>query len=239
VAGNRIVGIHQPEYLPWMGLLNKLANSDTFVLLDNVQYRRNYFQNRNRIRTSEGWTWLTVPVKKAPLETVISEIQVDDSKPWGESHWKSLRQNYSKARHFGEYSEFFKEIYSRNWARLVELNTEIIRFFADALGIKCEIVLASQLHATGTSTELLLRICEELDADTYLSGRFGKDYLDEEVFRGAGIRVAYQDFQHPEYEQVYQPFVPAMAGVDLLFNTGTEGIEYIRRSWVLTDRAPY
>jgi hypothetical protein len=233
VAGKGVVGIHQPEYLPWMGFLNKLVNSDTFVLLDNVQFRKNYFQNRNRIRTVEGWTWLTVPVKKAPLETLISGIMIDDSKPWGKSHWKSLQQNYSKAKHYAEYSEFFEETYARKWVRLADLNTEIIRFFADVLGLKAEIILASQLHAKGTGTELLLRICEELDADTYLSGRFGKDYLKEDRFKEVGIRVEYQDFQHSEYEQVFKPFVSAMAGVDLLFNLGASGVELVRSGWKL------
>jgi len=231
VAGRRVVGIHQPEYLPWMGFLNKLVNSDTFVLLDNVQFRKNYFQNRNRIRTADGWVWLTVPIKKAPLETLISEIAIDDSKPWGESHWKSLKQNYSKAKHFAEHSNFFEKTYSRKWTRLAELNTEIIRFFADALGIKVEIVLASELQAKGTGTELLLHICEELDADIYLSGRFGRDYLKEETFSETGIRVVYQDFHHLEYEQLFKPFVPEMAGVDFLFNLGASGVELIKRGW--------
>ena len=234
MAGRRVVGIHQPEYLPWMGFLNKLANSDTFVLLDNVQFRKNYFQNRNRIRTADGWTWLTVPIKKASLETHISEIMIDDSKPWGKRHWKSLKQNYSKSKHFGEFFKFFEETYARKWVKLADLNTEIIRFFVDAMGIRVEIVLASQLRAGGTGTELLLHICEELDADVYLSGRFGKDYMKEDAFREAGIRVAYQDFQHPEYEQVFKPFVPAMAGVDILFNLGTSGFELMKSGWKLT-----
>jgi hypothetical protein len=234
VAGRRVVGIHQPEYLPWMGFLNKLANSDVFVLLDNVQYRKNYFQNRNRIRTSDGWMWLTVPVKKAPLETIISDIEVDASKPWGETHWRGIKQNYSKARHFDEYSHFFQEIYSRNWGKLAELNTEIIRFFAEALDTDCEIVTASKLHAEGTSSELLLKICEETDAEIYLSGRFGRDYLDEKMFEEAGIEVVYQDFHHPEYEQVYSPFVSDLAGVDLLFNLGALCIETVRSGWRLS-----
>ena len=100
MGGRRVIGIHQPEYLPWMGFLNKLSNSDVFVILDNVQYRRNYFQNRNRIRTATGWSWLTVPVKKAPLETPIMDIEIDNSRPWGENHMKGLSQNYSKAPHF-------------------------------------------------------------------------------------------------------------------------------------------
>ncbi len=110
-------------------------------------------------------------------------------------------------------------------------NTEIIRFFADALGIKVEIVLASELQAKGTGTELLLHICEELDADIYLSGRFGRDYLKEETFSETGIRVVYQDFHHLEYEQLFKPFVPEMAGVDFLFNLGASGVELIKRGW--------
>jgi hypothetical protein len=233
VAGNRIVGIHQPEYLPWMGFLNKLANSDTFVLLDNVQYRRNYFQNRNRIRTATGGSWLTVPIKKAPLETPIRDIKVDESKPWGETHMKGLSQNYSKAPHFREHEEFFGRLYAKKWGKLAELNVEIIRYMADSLGIQTEIVLASKLRATGTSSELLLGICNELGAETYLSGRFGRDYLDERLFEEAGIGVVYQDFHHPTYSQVYKPFVPDLAGVDLLFNRGADGIELVRDGWRL------
>jgi hypothetical protein len=214
-----------------MGFLNKLANSDTFVLLDNVQYRRNYFQNRNRIRTATGWSWLTVPVKKAPLETLIMSVEVDDSKPWGETHMKGLSQNYSKAPHFHEHEEFFGRLYARKWGKLAELNVEIIRYMAESLGIKAEIILASKLRATGTSSELLLGICKELDAETYLSGRFGRDYLDKRLFEETGIRVVYQDFHPPTFKQVYEPFVPDLAGVDLLFNCGAKGIELVCNGW--------
>ncbi len=233
MASRRVVGIHQPEYLPWMGFLNKLANSDAFVLLDNVQYRRNYFQNRNRIRTATGWSWLTVPVKKAPLETPIMDIEVDDSKLWGETHLKGLSQNYSKAPHFREHEEFLNRLYAEKWNKLAELNVWIIRYIADSLGIQTEIILASKLRATGTSSELLLGICKELGAETYLSGRFGRDYLDERLFEEAGIGVVYQDFHHPMYRQVYEPFVPDLAGVDLLFNCGAEGIELVCDGWRL------
>lgn len=233
MASRRVVGIHQPEYLPWMGFLNKLANSDAFVLLDNVQYRRNYFQNRNRIRTATGWSWLTVPVKKAPLETPIMDIEVDDSKLWGETHLKGLSQNYSKAPHFREHEEFLNRLYAEKWNKLAELNVWIIRYIADSLGIQTEIILASKLRANGTSSELLLGICKELGAETYLSGRFGRDYLDERLFEEAGIGVVYQDFHHPMYRQVYEPFVPDLAGVDLLFNCGAEGIELVCDGWRL------
>jgi hypothetical protein len=216
-----------------MGFLNKLANSDAFVLLDNVQYRRNYFQNRNRIRTATGWSWLTVPVKKAPLETPIMDIEVDDSKLWGETHLKGLSQNYSNAPHFREHEEFLNRLYSEKWNKLAELNVGIIRYIADSLGIQTEIILASKLRATGTSSELLLGICKELGAETYLSGRFGRDYLDERLFEEAGIGVVYQDFHHPIYRQVYEPFVPDLAGVDLLFNCGAEGIELVCDGWRL------
>ena len=216
-----------------MGFLNKLANSDVFVILDNVQYRRNYFQNRNRIRTATGWSWLTVPAKKAPLETPISEIEVDGSKPWGEIHMRGLSQNYSKAPHFLEHEEFFSRLYAEKWIKLAELNTEIIRYMAESLNIQAEIVLASKLQATGTSSELLLGICKELGAEIYLSGRFGRDYLDERLFEEAGIGVVYQDFHHPVYGQVYEPFIPDLAGVDLLFNYGAKGIELIRDGWRL------
>lgn len=233
MGGRRVVAIHQPEYLPWIGFLNKMDNSNAFVILDNVQYRRNYFQNRNRIRTATGWSWLTVPVKKAPLETFIKDIEVDDSKQWGETHMKGLSQSYSKARHYHEYEEFFGRLYEKKWSNLAVLNIGIIQFMAKALGIRVEIILASKLKATGKSSELLFGICKEIGADTYLSGKFGRDYLDERLFEEAGIEVIYQDFHHPTYQQVYEPFVPDLAGIDLLFNYGAKGIKLIRDGWKL------
>ncbi len=235
MRGERVVGIHQPEYLPWLGFLNKLVNSNTFVLLDNVQFRKNYFQNRNRIRTSEGWVWLTVPVKKGPLERLISEIEINNSTEWGVTHWKSIQQNYSRLRFFEDYSGFFEDVFNTVWNHLSELNTEIIRYFADSLGIETEIISASNMETSGSSSELLLNICNKLDADIYLSGSFGKNYLNETLFREAGIEVVYQDFHHPEYRQVYEPFVSDMSGLDLLFNEGASGQEIIKKGWKLEN----
>jgi hypothetical protein len=119
------------------------------------------------------------------------------------------------------------------WRKLAELNLEIIRYIAKSLSIQAEIILSSKLKVIGTGSELLLGICKELGAETYISGRFGRVYLDERLFEEARIRVVYQDFHNPTYSQVYKPFIPDLAGVDLLFNCGAEGIELVREGWRL------
>ena len=225
-----IVGIHQPEHLPWLGFFHKMYLSDVFVLLDNVQYRKNYFQNRNRIRTSTGSCWITVPVlTEGRSSQLINEVQINQNdRKWQQRIWRSLEQNYSRAPFFAEYGLPLKEIYcGQVWYRLVDLNIELIKRLTEWLGSKTELVVASTLGVAGTSTDLLLAICQRLNATVYLSGRFGADYLDESKFRSAGIRVVYQHFTHPEYRQVYKPFVPQMSVIDLLMNHGRESLKIL------------
>lgn len=219
-----IISIHQPEHLPWLGFFNKLASSDIFILLDNVPFRKNYFQNRNRIRTKEGWIWLTVPIlTKDKFGQKINEVMIDNSLNWQRKHLLSIEQNYGRALYFDEYKDFFLQLYNRDWQRLVELNTELIRCLSSSLGIKTRIIEASSLNISGSSTDLLLAICKEVGAKIYISGRFGRDYLDESKFAQEGIKIVYQEFHHPEYKQVFETFIPDMSALDLLFNYGKNG----------------
>ena len=225
-----IVSIHQPEHLPWLGFFHKMIMSDVFVLLDNVQYRKNYFQNRNRIRTKDGFVWLTVPVvSKGRSDQTIREVKIDNSRRWAQKHWKSICFNYSGSEYFGSFSGILSEIYKRPWESLSELNIEIIRKISGAVGIKSEMMVSSEMGVSGKSTDLLLDICKKLDADTYLSGRFGIEYLDESKFKKSGVAVKYHEFEHPEYKQVFEPFVPNMSAIDLIFNCGEKSLTILSK----------
>jgi hypothetical protein len=227
------VAIHQPYHLPWLAFFHKMWMSDVFVLLDNVPYSKNDFQNRNRIRTSgtdKGWCLLTVPVlTKGRFGQRINQVEINKAdKAWNRRCWRSIEYSYSQAEYFENYQDFFYDLYTaKSWDKLVDLNVYLIEYLTQVLGMDTELVLASDLGVSGSSTELLLGICQKLGADLYISGRFGRDYLDEAQFHQQGIQVVYQDFQHPEYPQVYEPFVPNMSVIDLVFNCGDKSKEII------------
>ena len=224
-----IVGIHQPEHLPWLGFFNKISQSNIFVLLDNVQYEKNYFQNRNRIRTKDGCVWLTVPVLTAGKQSqLIKDVKIDNTKNWCEKHWKTISYSYGNAPFFGRYSGFFKKNYGKKWNHLAKLNESIIKHMIKELGIRVKLVRASDLDVHGSSTDLLLDICKKLDADTYLSGVSGRDYLEENKFKKENIKVMYQDFHHPTYPQQFKPFVSNMSAIDLLFNCGKDSLSILK-----------
>ncbi len=231
-----IASIHQPDYLPWLGFFDKISMCDVFVLLDNVQFSKNYFTNRNKIRTSQGWTWLTVPVlSKGKSEQRIDEVQINNisEKKWAEKQWKSIEQNYKKAPFFSAHADFFYQLYSKEWDSLTELNKTIIRYLAGAFGLKTKICEVAEIGADGKGTELLFNICQAVGADTYLSGAFGKEYLDEELFTNQGIKVIYQEFSHPEYKQVFEPFIPGMSAIDLILNYGNDSLQVLKTGRVM------
>jgi len=225
-----VIAIHQPQYLPWLGYFDKLDRSDVFCLLDTVQYKKNEFQNRNRIKTAQGWQWLTVPVTyRFPQR--IDEVGVNQTVDWQRKHLQALKTHYGKAPYFGAYIARFEEFYQQSHALMVEVNVASVQLLMDLLGLERKLVLASSLQVgTEDPTMRLVEICQTLGGDTYLSGRDGAKYMDETAFRGQEIQVVYQDFEHPEYPQRHGPFEPNLSAVDLVFNCGPEGLNIMRKA---------
>ena len=228
-----IVSVHQPQYIPWLGYFDKIDKSDCFVFLDTVQYKKREYQNRNRIRTKESWLWLTVPVKtKGSSGQIISEVLIDNDLDWAKQHRKSLHSWYGKSPYFKEYFPFFEGVYEKKWEKLIELNIYIIEYLLSVLNIDTSILLESELATTEKSTQRIIQICKKLKADTYLSGTGGRDYLKEELFTEADIKLVYQEFTHPDYEQQFMSqahgFEPHMSVLDLVFNAGPRSLEIIR-----------
>jgi len=223
-----IISVHQPQYLPWLGYFHKMYEADAFVFLDNVQYKKREYQNRNRIRTKTGEIWLTVPVLKDidPYPNILS-VRIDNSQKWQKKHWRAIYINYSPTPFFKKYSGFFEDIYKKEWKTLAELNIYIIRYIARSLGIDRPIYLESQLNIEVKNTRRIIGICKALKADTYLSGVGGKNYLDEKQFDLERIKLIYQDFNHPRYPQRYKPFIPFMSIIDLMFNCGEDSLKIL------------
>lgn len=226
-----LITIHQPEHLPWLGFLNKADQADLLVLLDVVQYRKDYFQHRNRILTHEGVAWLTVPVlMKGYMERTIREMRINpQDQKWRTAHRKLIFFNYKKHPYFDTYYPFLEATYKREWEFLADLNEHFIRWMFEVLGIATPVVRASELGVEGSSSQLLRDICLATGARTYLSGPFGRDYLDESLFAAHDIEVRYHAFNHPTYPQRgSDAFVPGLSALDLLFNCGGASLEVIR-----------
>ncbi|MFN3476006.1 MAG: WbqC family protein [Candidatus Methylomirabilales bacterium] len=232
------VAIHQPQYLPWLGYFDKMDQVDCFVVLDDVQFKKNEWQNRNRIKTASGWQYLTVPVLHRFPQRIF-EVRINNAVPWPRKHLQALISNYASAPFFDVHRPFFEEVYTRSWKLLLDLNLTILNYLAEALGIRAKLVLASSLRAginpapteklPGGRTDHLIAICQALGAESYLSGVGGKDYLDLGRFEEAGIQVLFQAFQCPRYPQRFGPFEPNLSVVDLLFNCGSDSLQILRQ----------
>lgn len=223
------VTIHQPDHLGYLGFYHKAMNADKYVVLDSVQFSKREFVNRNRIRGADGALWLSVPVlTKGRFYQHIQEVEINPTDRWQKRHWGRILHSYRKAPYFDTYAPVFQPIYAASWKKLMDLNLHIIRTVFDLLGLEIDMCLASELSVTGKATELLIGITQAVGGSTYLSGPGGKWYMDESLFKKSGIRLEYNQFTHPVYQQVYEPFLPSMAVIDLLFNCGPRAIDVLR-----------
>ena len=223
-----IVAVHQPQYLPWIGYFDKMRRADVFCYLNDVQYKKNEWQNRNRIKTAQKWQWLTVPVRYRFPEK-INEVRINNSTQWSKKHLQALKTNYSRAPYFKEYISVFEDIFSREWELISELNIHLIECLKNALQMKeKKTIISSELTLREDPTDRLIDICKALGADTYLAGQGGADYMDTTRFAENGLKVIMQEFKHPVYPQLFKDFKSHLSIVDLLFNCGPESLDVIR-----------
>jgi len=223
------VTIHQPAYLPWIGYFHKIYLSDVFVYFDTTQFEKNSFINRNKIKTAQGSSWLTVPVKlKDHFEKEIREIELGDQK-WKKTHWKTIEFNYKKAKYWGLYSKELEELYNRDYNNISDVCYEQLLLIIKWLEIDVKIIKSSDLKEYNSRKhDLILEICKDLNTDLYISGKLGKDYIIEKDYEEAGIELYYQDYIHPKYNQLWgEGFVSYMSIIDLLFNEGPESMKVV------------
>ena len=214
-----VVSIHQPNYLPYLGFFDKIKKSDIFVIFDDVQFVRTgkfAWQHRNRIRTKEGWMWLTIPVKREI--TKINQVEIADE-IWKVKHWKSIKTNYNSSKHWFDYSDFLEGFYSKNYKLLVDVTIPLIKWLMDQLNVKTKMLIASDMGIDSSlhATDHLIEIIKKVGGNVYLSGILGKEYLEENKFQENDIKLVYQDFLHPTYEQNFLRFVPNLSAIDFLF----------------------
>ena len=210
--------------MPWLGYFDKIVKSDIFVFLDTVQFKKNEFQNRNKIKTAQGGMWLTVPVLYKYPEH-IDAVKINNRIDWRKKHIRTLEINYQKAPYCHDFFPTLEEFYAGDAESLSEVNRESVLILLRMLGVHKETKVASELgDFSKEPSERLADICKSLGADTYLSGTGGIGYLDLKPFNKKGIRVEFQNFKHPIYPQLYGDFVPNLSLLDLLFNCGPDSL---------------
>jgi hypothetical protein len=201
-----------------------MNRSDIFVIYDTAQFTKEDYHHRNRIRISQGWKWLTVPVEKerVPINEIkiINRSVTKEGDKWNRAHYRFIHDNYKNAPYYGDYKDALSTIYEKDYHLLCELNIDIIHILKEAFDIKTEIIYASDLGTLSSSSQGLVEILQKLDGDTYISGQGGKNYLNVSLFEDAGIKVDFQEYVHPVYSQCYEGFIPNMSAIDALFNMG-------------------
>ncbi len=220
-----IITIHQPEHQPWLGFFNKISKAEVFVILDNVQFRKNYFQNRNRILGTNGVQFVNVPTKtKGHMNCTLAETEISiegGNSRWREKYIRTLIMSYSKYPFFNEVFPVIEKSISLETDKLCDINISIIKAFCEKLDICPNFIRASDMSFDGTKSDLILDICKKLNADTYISGPSGRDYLDVNSFEAKGIRICYNDYKHPIYKQIRsEKFISNLASLDLFMNYG-------------------
>jgi len=225
------LSIIQSNYLPWKGYFDIIANSDEFIVYDEVQFTKNDWRNRNRIKTRTGVQWITVPVYHKTLLQKISETKVSDAK-WGIRNWRTIQTNYGRAPHFDFFAAELEEFHrSFKSPFLTDINVALIKLTCQKLQINTVISNAADFVLTGDPTEKLVNLCLQTKSDVYLSGPAAKNYLNESLFTHHGIRVEWMDYSgYREYPQLYPPFEHAVSIIDLIFNAGPDFRHYMKRS---------
>lgn len=223
-----IVAAHQAEYLPSIDFFAKMLQADVFILADDVQYTKHSRINRAKIKNSEGWQWLSVPVlSKGRIGQSIGEVEINPRENWCRRHWTSIFVNYRHAGYFELWAEALGPIYARRWTRLIDINRTLIDLSRSALDVSVPLRLSSEFEAPASGTERLVGLIQATGGDTYLAGPEAKRYLVESKFRAAGIELRYLEFRQPTYHQLFGPFVPDLSILDLVMNEGERSREIV------------
>jgi WbqC-like protein family len=222
------VCIVQSNFLPWRGYFDLIRESDLFVVYDDVQFTKNDWRNRNRIKTPRGTRWITVPVHRH-LHQLIEQTPIDYSSAWAEKMLNRIRESYRAAPHFQPYFSELAALLQRPAGSISELNVRLLRWACGHLSIATPMVMSRAYRAAGAKTERLIGILREAKASAYLSGPAAQAYLRPEMFAAAGIALHYKEYRYPEYEQLHPPYDPAVSVIDLLFMTGDRAARFLEK----------
>lgn len=225
----KTVAILQSNYIPWKGYFDIIGMVDEFIFYDDLQFTKNDWRNRNKIKTPKGAEWITIPCG-TNTDRLICEVALHDH-TWQRKHWTSISVNYAKASYWNEYKPFFEEIYlGKQWTNLSELNTHIIRKIStEVFKFKTEFQDSRQFQLSEKKGDRVIELLKKTQATKYVSGPAAKDYISDEVFIKNGIEIQWMDYSHyQEYHQLYPPFEHAVSIIDLIFNEGPNAKRFLK-----------
>ena len=215
------VAILQSNYIPWRGYFDIINSVDTFIIYDEVQYTKNDWRNRNRIKTKCGVQWISIPVRVESLNQKIFETKVSFKK-WNIKHWNTLKTNYSKANNFRLYKDDFEDLYMNISSEYLSvINRTFIRKINTILDIKTKIIDSRELNLQGNKNEKLVDAIKKVGGEQYLSGLSAKNYINEELFKQENIKIEWKSYDgYKKYNQLHNNFNNHVSVIDLILNEG-------------------
>ena len=226
---------HQPEYFPWLGFIAKAQLADVYYIVDTVQYMKEHWHSRNKIRKKDGWLWINTPVLQSKSKILMwPEAKIDNTKPWKRKQLSSIQMCYSRSKYYKEIYAELEEIYSKDYEYLIDFNEQIIKYAFKKFNINVPVYKTSELikeghDISGVKTDLILNMCKAANAKTFIFGQDGKTYIEEDKFKQSGVEYKFQNFKHPIYKQRHPKFESHMSFIDLLFNHGDNSIEILKQ----------
>ncbi|ARJ47493.1 WbqC family protein [Candidatus Pelagibacter sp. RS39] len=230
-----VIAIIQPTFLPWCGYMSLIDFVDEVIFLDNVQFDKRSWQQRNRIKTSNGTLTLTVPViTKNLFNQHIKDVKIDYSSSFQKKMTKSIFQNYSKAKYFDDYSKEIFSLLESNHRNLMDLNIKLIDHLCKVLKIKFQFSFSSNLNLKTSKEQLILDICKLKKAKKYISTIGAKNYLNEKNFNlKNNIELSFFEYSGKKHNQLYGKFVSNLSVIDLLFNEGPKSKDILRENFFI------
>ena len=233
-----ILVAHQPEFLPWLGSISKANMCDVYIILYTVQFKKENFQNRNKIRDkNKEWQWLTIPVLQAKKKlTNLSEVKIDNSVNWKRKHLDKIKTAYGRTPYFEKiFPELEKIYFDSDGEFLIEFVIPVIKYAFSKFDINVPIYRTTELKKLGhdldgQKTDLIVKMCKAVGAKSFVFGQVGRNYIEEEKFSRNNIEFVFQKFDHPNYSQMYSKFIPKMSFIDLLFNHDDKSPEILKKS---------
>jgi len=225
---NQRVAVLQSNYVPWKGYFDIIHDVDLFIFYDDLQFTKNDWRNRNRIKTANGSEWLTIPVG-TDAHRLICEVALPDSQ-WQARHWKTLLHQYGKCAYFEKYRPFFEDVYlGRRWTNLSELNHHLIKSISrDILGVATRFGDSREFSLSGQKLDRLVDLVMQAGASVYVTGPSAHDYIEPGRFEACGVTLEWKDYAgYPEYRQRHAPFDHRVSILDLIFNVGADAPWYI------------
>lgn len=222
------VAIIQPNFLPWRGYFDFIDDVDLFIYHDDLQYTKGDWRNRNKIKTSAGSAWISVPVHYKHTDQRIMDTTIDYSQDWAVKMRNQITANYLHSPFFKLYSSLLFDLLDSKFNSISALNIALNSTILGLLDIKTKIILSSELDAVGTKTDRIIDILQKVNASIYLSGPSAQCYLEEGKLTAAGITLEYKSYKYLEYPQQFGAFDPNLSIIDLIFNCGKESRKYIK-----------